>query len=338
MTRWILTGLLLVLTLGGCATFQASSESDLPEPSAARPEWTSAEGAWTAQTIAVLPFEDKSNYGGTWDIEVGTAVLLGEVLRENAFYTIFSQDSLQAVLERGSDPSASLGKGKERQGDPAAIGRELGADVLITGKIEDFNITRFMAGAQMLGGYRSYASTVRLEATLWRVVDGRELGIIGGEGEVSNRDIGLTLLGRPTQRDSQFYGLNDIEFGSQAFRETIIGQAMRKALEEIKGKVEEVITPPSGLRATARPVIVLEVQGDEAYVNAGAEDGIAIGDKFNVYDQGKELRDPSTGEVLGYTDEQKVGAIQIVEIKGPHLSKARIVDGRVEAHFTVRAE
>ncbi len=330
MTRWILNGLLLVLTLGGCATFQTSSESSLPEPSAARPEWTSSEGSWTAQTIAVLPFEDKSHYGGTWDIQGGTAALLGEVLRENAFYTILSQDSVRALLEGKSQ--------KERQGDLAAIGRELGADVLITGKIEEFSITRFMAGAQMLGGYRSYASTVRLEATLWRVVDGRELGIIGGEGGVSDRNIGLTLLGRPTQRDSQFYGLNDIEFGSEAFRETIIGQAMRKALEEIKGKVEEVVTPPSGLKATARPVVVLEVQGVEAYVNAGAEDGIKVGDKFNVYDQGKELRDPSTGEVLGYTDEQKVGAIQILEIKGAHLSKARIVDGRVEARFSVRAE
>ena len=330
MTRLILKGLLLMLTIGGCATFQASSESSLPEPSAARPEWTSAEGSWTAQTIAVLPFENKSHYDGTWDIQGGAAALLGEVLRENAFYTIFSQDSVRAVLEGRSK--------KERRGDIAAIGRELGADVLITGKIEEFNITRFMAGAQMLGGYRSYASTVRLEATLWRVVDGRELGIIGGGGEVQDRDIGLTLLGRPTQRDSQFYGLNDIEFGSDVFRKTIIGQAMLKAIREIKGKVEEVVTPPSGLKATARPVVVLEVQGDEAYVNAGAEDGIRVGDKFNVYDQGKELRDPSTGEVLGYTDEQKAGAIQIMEIKGAHLSKARIIDGRVEARFSVRSE
>ncbi|MCD6336464.1 MAG: hypothetical protein DRP97_05710 [Candidatus Latescibacterota bacterium] len=330
MTRLILKGFLLMLTVGGCATFQTSSESSLPEPLAARPEWTSSEGSWTAQTIAVLPFEDKSHYDGTWNIQGGTAALLGEVLRENAFYTIVPRDSVRAVLEGRSK--------KERRDDIAAIGRELGADVLITGKIEEFNITRFMAGAQMLGGYRSYASTVRLEASLWRVVDGRELGIIGGEGEVRDRHIGLTFLGRPTQRDRQFYGLNDIEFGSEAFRKTIIGQAMLKALKEIKGKVEEVVTPPSGLKATARPVFVLEVQGDEAYVNAGAEDGIAIGDKFNVYDQGKELRDPSTGEVLGYTDAQKAGAIQIVEVKGAHLSKARIVDGRVEAHFTVRAE
>jgi len=330
MTRWVLKGLLLVMTISGCAAFRPSSELSSQEQAVDRPGWTTIEGSWTAQYIAILPFEDKSRYGGSWDIQGGTAALLGEILRENMFYTILPQDSVQAVLERRSK--------KERRGDIAAIGRELGADVVITGKIEDFNITRFMAGAQMLGGYRSYASTVKLEATLWRVMDGRELGIIGGEEEIKDRDLGLTLLGRPTEKDSQFYELDRIAFGSEAFRKTIIGQATMEALRQIKSKIEEVVTPPSALTEPTRRVIVLEVQDDEAYVNAGAEDGVEIGDKFNVYDKGKELKDPFTGEVLGRTDEQKVGAIQIVEIKGAHLSKARIVDGHVEANFVVRAE
>lgn len=330
MTRLVLKGLLVLVTIGGCAAFRPPSESGAPEPAADRPAWTTTEGAWTAQYIAVLPFEDKSRYNGSWDIQRGAAELLGEMLRENTFYTILPQDSVQAVLQRRAK--------KARRGDIASIGRELGADVVITGKIEDFNITRFMAGAQMLGGYRSYASTAKLEATLWRVVDGRELGIIGGEEEVQDRGLGLTLLGRPTEKDSQFYGLDLIAFGSEEFRKTIIGQAMIEALRQIKSKIEEVVTPPSALKEPTRQVIVLEVQGDEVYVNAGAEDGVKVGDKFNVYDKGKELRDPFTGEVLGYTDEQKVGAIQIVEIKGPHFSKARIVDGHVEASFMVRAE
>ena len=330
MARLILKALLVLMTMGGCAAFRPSSESDAPEQAVDRPAWTVIEGPWTAQYIAVLPFEDESHYNGSWDIQRGTAALLGEILSENTFYTIVSQDSVQAVLERRSK--------KERRGDIASIGRDLGADVVITGKVEDFNITRFMAGAQMLGGYRSYASTAKLAATLWRVVDGRELGIVGGEEEVRDRGLGLTLLGRPSEKDSQFYGLDRIEFGSEEFRKTIIGQATIEALRQIKSKIEEVITPPSALKEPTRRVVVLEVQGNEVYVSAGAEDGVKVGDKFNVYDEGKELKDPFTGEVLGHTDEQKVGAIQIVEIKAAHLSKARIVDGRVEANSTVRAE
>ncbi|MFH1006239.1 MAG: hypothetical protein V1800_01890 [Candidatus Latescibacterota bacterium] len=338
MTRLILKGFLLMLSIGGCATFQASSEPISQELPLERPEWTAIEGSWTAQTIAVLPFEDKSHYDGAWDIKGGTAGFLGEVLRENAFYTIIPKDSVRAVLERRPDFSASIGEGKMSPSAISAIGAELNADVLISGKIEVFNISRFMAGAQMLGGYRSFSSNVRLEATLWRVMDGRELGVLGGEGEVMDRDIGLTLLGRPTENDSQFYGLTDVEFGSEVFRKTILGRAMAEALQEIKAKVEEVVTPPSALKASTRPVLVLEVQDNTVYINAGAEDGVTIGDKLNVYGKGKALEDPSTGEVLGYTDGQKVGAIQIIEIKGAHLSKARIVDGQVEAHFSVRSE
>ncbi|RKY61236.1 MAG: hypothetical protein DRP95_03125 [Candidatus Latescibacterota bacterium] len=286
--------------------------------------WT---GAFGVQRIAVLPFEDRTGFEGPWNIRVEIPRLLGERLGENPNYSVMPMDTVVAVLQKRAAryPRDTL----------MAIGRELDVDYLIVGTIEKFSLSRFMVGARMLGGYWSYSSTVKLKGQLVRAADGKVMGELKGEGNVADRDLGLSLLGRRPEKDRQFYGIGNLEFGSEEFRRTILGKALDEALAEIKAEVEKVLVPP---KHTSRRALVVLVDGWTVYLNLGYEDGVEPGDRFGVYEEGEILRDPDTGEVLGRADPRKVGEIQVVVVKAPQLSKARLVRGKARKGPELRPE
>ncbi|HID10654.1 MAG TPA: hypothetical protein EYP17_05060 [Candidatus Latescibacteria bacterium] len=286
--------------------------------------WT---GACGAQHIAILPFEDRTSFEGPWDIRVEVPRLLGERLGENPNYWVVPMDTVMAVLHRRA--------AKYPKDTLVAIGKALDVDYLIVGTIEEFSLSRFMVGARMLGGYWSYSSTVELKGQLLRVVDGKAMGDLRGEGNITDRDLGLSLLGRRPAKDLQFYGIGDLKFGSKEFLRTVLGKALEEALAELKAGVEKVLVPPE---RTSRRALVVLVEGQTVYLNLGYEDGVEPGDRFGVYEEGEVLQDPETGEVLGRADPRKVGEVQVVEVKAPHLSKARLVRGRAQKGYELKPE
>ena len=80
----------------------------------------------------------------------------------------------------------------------------------------------------------------------------------------------------------------------------------------------------------AYPVRVLAVNGSTVTVDRGDGACMAVGDRRLVSSRGEALRDPDTGEVLGY-DESDVGVIEISRLES-RLARARLVEG----HFIMR--
>ncbi|HIE04333.1 MAG TPA: hypothetical protein EYP61_06195 [Candidatus Latescibacteria bacterium] len=286
--------------------------------------WMGAEGAYR---IAVLPFEDRTSFSGPWDIRVEIPRILVERIGERGGYSVVSMDTVVALLERRAEkcPKDTL----------TAVGRELDVDYLIVGSIERFSLSRFMVGARMLGGYWSYSSDVELKGKLVRAVDGRVMGELKGEGDVNDRDLGLSLLGRRPEKDRQFYGIGELKFGSEEFRRTILGRALEEAIAGFVTELGKVLPASEHLR---RKALVVLVEDGVVYLNLGYEDGVRPGDRFWVYKEGEIIRDPVTGEVLGRADAKKVGEVQVTEVKAPHLSKARLVRGRAEKGNELRPE
>jgi hypothetical protein len=75
-------------------------------------------------------------------------------------------------------------------------------------------------------------------------------------------------------------------------------------------------------RAAIFPVTVVEKNEKEITINRGADAGLKAGEMFNVFASGKELKDPATGESLGF-DEKIVGRVTISELQ-PKFSKAKV--------------
>ena len=273
-----------------------------------------------SQTLLILPLKDRSKLKGTWDIVNSVPQAIAQKLSENPFYKTVPHG---AILERLKDGKETLGKFKNERA--IQIGRDLKADFVLTGEIQNFNVTRFRAGVPLAGFFR-YGAYVNVKLTIFRVVDGMELGIIQGVGEYDDNELGASYRDdKARQRNKEFFEMGNYEFESEELKDTVVGIAFTRCSEQIKAKIEEYIEPPPQLEVSGP--VVLWVQDDEVYVNIGIADGVEAGDKYSVYQEGEDLSDPITGKVVGKTDEIKVGTIQVIEVTAKHFSKARIIEG-----------
>jgi len=285
------------------------------------------------QTIGIFPFKDDSGFRGKWNLDMEVPTLLGQLLTEDPSYQVVFPDSIQRmmeVIETGGARRAQwclfsfpirLSKSGLYIDDPedlARIGKKVGADVVIVGNIVDFNAIRFQAGDPMIGGYKSYSAEVALRKVhVVRVAGAEEIGLLDAEEKLTDRDLGLNLLGRPRQRDMEFFQLDQLPFGSEAFRRTVLGEATFKALEKLEKKIKEILETPVEMDIRGRSIEILAVQGDTVFVAAGSEDGVKVGHRFAVY--------PGSGGEQ--TEGERVGWIEVIAVEGAHLSTARVMEG-----------
>jgi len=255
--------------------------------------------------LLITPFKDHSHFPGKWDLRQGIPLLLGEFLRKNERCLVLSPDTLSAFLPEGED-LASLSDGQTLR-----IGREARADLVVTGDIRSFSINRFSMGNPFIGGYTSYVVLVEVEAHLLRTLSAARIGEARGMAELKGRDLGLTLLGKPTRKDAALFGLDEIPFASEGFRVTLVGEAALQALQQLAEEIEALVSAPAVLQQ--KNPKVLSTEDGEVYLNVGVADKVEIGHKFAVCSQGKA---------------QRIGLLQIVEVYAQHLSKAQVLEGQ----------
>jgi hypothetical protein len=99
-----------------------------------------------------------------------------------------------------------------------------------------------------------------------------------------------------------------VTFGGDHFNKTVLGQATRKAIEQAVAFIIRAMEP---VPWTGR---VVEVAGDQVYINAGTTSGIKTGEVFIISTVVRELTDPSTGELLGI-EEVMLGEIRIESVQ-----------------------
>ena len=254
------------------------------------------------ERILVVPFEDHSDFRGTWDLRQEIPQLLGELLRQGRAFEILPFDSLGALPAGGGESDTS------RRDRELRAGRDAGADLVLAGDIRRFAIKRFNVGSPLVGGFTSYGVVVEVEARLTRVLTGRRDGDeIRGRAEVTDQDLGLTLLGKPTETEAALSRLNEVSFGAQEFRDTIVGAATLDALGKIAGELsvrDSVSAVPDGK--------VLSLEGDGGFASLGRADHVEAGHRLAVHSR---------------RDTQRVGSVQIVEVLTAHLSRFRALEG-----------
>ena len=271
-------------------------------------------------TLSVLPFEDRSGFDGAWDVGAGLTDLLSQRLAAVSGYWVVKLDSAARAGAAGQ-PAAP-----DSFCPAAALFDSLRAGYLIEGTIEEFGISRFGIVTPTLGGYQSYRAGIAVSFSLWE--RGAACALLSDRIEAENKQggLGLTLLGRPTDEMQQWEMLDALEFGSEPFMASIIGGAVDTLLTKMVAGIRTALPPQRVLDSDIGPAVVVSIDGEQIYINRGFEDGVQVGDRFEVYRQGEELRDPETGELLGYSD-LRVGLIRVSFVKSAHLSVAEVVEG-----------
>ena len=266
--------------------------------------------------IAVLDFEDKSGHqhSGWRDVGRGMAdMLVTSLVKTNRFIVIEREQINKIMAEQAFGLSGAVNP------DTAAkIGRIIGVGVIVTGGVTEFGVKESKMGVGGLGRVLPFGGGGKIERNTARVaLDVRFIDTTTGqillaemaEGEESSHGVDVDLSIAPS-----------VDFGKEGFDEIVIGKATRKTVEKVVEKIKEAMenVPWQGS--------IVKVSGEQIYINTGSDDGREPGNEFVVYRAGEELLDPDTGESLG-SETEKIGRIEIVNVKDKKLSIAKPIEG-----------
>lgn len=208
-----------------------------------------------------------------------------------------------ANLTKEQDFAAS---NRVKQGTGARIGQIRGADLTLLGDIVVFGRDdRKVGGAAgaivggaggVAGGYKADGKAVVVLD--FRLVDVESSEVIAtgearGESKRTSKGFGAGLL-------VGMVGVGGaIDMSSSNFAETIIGEATMDAVNKLSEQLKTVgLQGGAADRTLDLDARVADVSGTTITINAGSAAGLQVGQTFTIYHKGKEIKDPSTGEVL----------------------------------------
>src|SRR5580693_2191111 len=307
-----------------CAPLAARAQSSAP---AAQPA-TSAPGAATPQApqgrkkrVAVFDFDYatvKTNsaalFGTDIDVGKGIADLLVKDLVTDGTYSVIERKQLDKILAEQNFSNSD----RANPASAAKIGKILGLDAIIVGSITQFGNetknTNIGGGGNWTGfgiggfGHKDSKANVMLDARLVDIDSAEILGVAEGKGQ--SKRSSTSLLGGGGNWHG--FGAGGVDFGSSDFQNTIIGEAVKAAVENMS---TEVIAGKDKLVARTIKVegLVAAVDGGQVILNVGAKAGLKVGDQLSVERVSREIKDPATGKVLRRMS-TSIGVVKITDV------------------------
>ena len=266
-------------------------------------------------------------FGSDIDVGKGISDMLVTYLVKDGTYSVIERKALDKILAEQNFSNSN----RADAATTARIGKILGVDAIIIGTVTQFggenkNTKIGGAGGRFGGfgvggfGHKSSKATVGIDARLVDTTTGEILAVATGKGE-SKRE-STSLLGGGGSWHG--FGAGGVNFGSSDFQSTIIGEATKAAVEQMS---LEVIAGNGKLQAHTVVVqgLVAAVDGGQVILNVGGKAGIKVGDQFSVERVTREIKDPSTGQVIRRLA-TPLGVVQATDVDD--LSAAcRIVSG-----------
>jgi curli biogenesis system outer membrane secretion channel CsgG len=257
--------------------------------------------------IAVLDFDyatvmssSSAIFGNDVDVGKGITDLLVTGLVKDGTFSIIERKALDKIMTEQNFSNS-------QRADPtsaARLGKLLGVDAIIVGSITQFgnetkktNIGGGGGGWNRFGvggvGHSNSKANVGITARIVNVDTGEILGVAEGAGQSSRS--GTSLLGGGGGWSG--WGGGNVDFGSSNFQETIIGEAVKIAVDKL---TTEVVSnaPRVAVRTITVEGVVAAVDGGQIVLNVGRKAGINVGDQLEVVRVTKEIKDPDTGAVI----------------------------------------
>lgn len=253
--------------------------------------------------MAIMPFEFKSSYDILGAYESGKAVsdrftqsLVSKMTQSRKFTILDRENSNYYQAEKNF-----LLSGNSSQDELLKLGKRLGTDYLLIGKILDLSIQK--------------------------ITEKSNIGLPSTSQIVCNATISYRILMMATQQvkwsetiSKQF---NIEENSNLNSKEAVVANATDKISGLILTNILNNIFPPRIVAVTRNSVII----------NQGGN-SIENGDVYKVFKTGKRLVDPYTREFLGY-EEIESGKIEITKVN-PKVSYAKVLDGLVSEGMILR--
>jgi curli biogenesis system outer membrane secretion channel CsgG len=266
-------------------------------------------------------------FGADVDVGKGIADLLVKRLVQDGSYTVVERKVLDKIIAEQNFSTSD----RANPASAAQIGKLLGVDAIIVGSITQFGAetkeTKIGGAGGGLGGFgiggfghKKTKAIVTVDARMVDIDTAEILAVADGKGE-SKRE-GTSLLGGGGNWHG--FGAGGVDFSSSGFQETIIGEAVKGAVDQLSTGVIQ-----SKDRLHARQVIVqglvAAVDNGQLILNVGAKVGLKVGDQLSIERVTREIKDPASGKVIRRMT-SKIGVIEITDVDDVS-SVAKIVSG-----------
>ena len=248
----------------------------------------------TVQTVSAAVF------GTNVDIGKGIVDLLVTDLVKDGTYSVIERKQLDKIL-------AEQNFSNSNRADPASaarIAKVLGVDAIIVGSITEFGNETKKTGLGGVGGnwhgvglgnigHSNSKANVAITARIINVDTAEIMGVADGKGQSARAS--TNMLGGGGNWGG--FGGGNADFGNSDFQQTIIGEATKKAVDDLSTNLVADST-----KIATRPItvegVVAAVEGKQIILNVGGKAGVKVGDQFNVERVTKEIKDPTTHEVI----------------------------------------
>jgi curli biogenesis system outer membrane secretion channel CsgG len=275
--------------------------------------------------VAILDFEYATVYrdvqlifGQNIDVGKGVTDLLVTYLVKDGSYSIIERKALDKILAEQNFSNSNRADATSA----AKIGKMLGVDAIVVGSITQFgNDTKNTGvggvGAGLgkigLGGVSQKQSKaiVGLTARIINVDTGEIMAVAEGKGESKRTSTSLAGGGGGWSG----FGAGAVNFGASDFQQTIIGEAVKAAVEKMS---TEVISDRPKVEIRQAPTVTVQgvvaaVAGAQVVLNVGGKAGVKVGDQFSVERVSQEIKDPATGKVIRRLS-SSIGMLKVVDV------------------------
>ncbi len=241
-------------------------------------------------------------FGTQQDIGQGIAAMMTKRIAQDGKYTVVERRKVANIMKE-QDFAAS---NRVKQGTGARIGQIRGAELTMMGDIVVFgrdDRRNGGGGGVVVGGVGvgggGYKATDKAVVVLdYRIVDTETSEVVlSGEARGESK--------RTSKGGGGGFFVGGIGAGggfnmtSSNFAETIIGEATMDAVDKLAMDVNsKALTGGAESRENDLDARVADVNGSSITINAGNAAGLHAGQTFTIYHKGKEIKDPTTGEVL----------------------------------------
>ena len=241
-------------------------------------------------------------FGTQQNIGTGIQAMLVKRVAQDGKYTVVERRKVANIIKE-QDFSAS---NRVKQGTGARVGQIRGANLTLMGDIVVFGrddrktsagIGAIVPGAGgAAGGYKGDAKAVVVLD--YRIVDTETSEVVAsgearGESKRTSKGFGAAMFAGGVGVGGGF------NMTSSNFAETIIGEATMDAVNKLAVDINmRELNGGAGGRDLDLDARVADVSGNSITINAGTAAGLAVGQTFTIYHKGKEIKDPTTGEVL----------------------------------------
>ena len=318
----VLCSALIALIFAAITAVAQQTPAPTPASLTTTPTNAAAHAQGRRKRVAVFDFDyatvatnSAALFGTQVDVGKGISDLLVKYLVKDGTYSVIERKAMDKILGEQNFSNSD----RANPNSAAKIGKILGVDAIIVGSITQFgnetkntNIGGAGGGFGGFGiggfGHKKSKAIVSVDARIVDIDTAEILGVADGKGESSRES--TSLLGGGSNWHG--FGAGSADFGSSDFQNTIIGEAVKAAVEQMSSGIIADNTKLSA-RTISVDGLVAAVDSGQIILNVGAKAGVKVGDQLTAERVTREIKDPSTGKVLRRLA-SPVGVLRVTDV------------------------